>query len=212
MPADFYLSALPEPVTLLGLKLRPYSLGHVLLLHRVESAFVCGGNVTYADLALSVFICAQTYREAEASFSDPKLPRFMRKWHDKLTGDPWWRPRLRRRKFAVIDLKAKSEAFAKYIEDGSRSPYYSFDPSKTGGAQLESVHAVRLILMAKTTLTEAELLDRPWGLCLHDYIGLQAMDDQVKLCEKSSVHDALELANRLQETLNKRNGSIQPNS
>ena len=209
---DFYLAAVPEPVTLLGLRLRPYSLGHHLLLHRVESAFVTGGNVHYEDLAISVFICAQPYAAALSSFNDATLPRFMRRWHRKLTGDVWWRRALRL-KVRPVDLKEKTAAFSKYIDDGSRVPYYDVPADRVGANQIETVHAVQLALMAKTNLTESELLDRPWGRCLFDYIGLQAMEDKCTIRDKSAVDDALAIANRLVETLNhRRNGTVQPDS
>lgn len=212
MVQDFYLAAVPEPVTLLGLRLRPFSLGHNLLLHRIESAFVVGGKVGYDDLAASVLICAQTYREAVACFDDPKLRRFMLKWHRKLTGDVWWRRALRLT-VRPVDLKAKSEAFTKYIEDGSRMPYYDVPADRVGESQIESIHAVQLALMAKTTLTEAELMDRPWGRCLFDYIGLQAMEDKCTIRDKAAVADALEVANRVAAKLNqKRNGTVQSDS
>jgi hypothetical protein len=209
---DFYLAEIPEPVTLLGLRLRPFSLGHKLLLHRVESAFVSGGQVTYDDLALSIFLCAQTFREGIASFSDPDLPRFMARWHRKLTGDAWWR-RILRLTVQPVELKEKSEAFARYIEDGSRIPYYDVPADRIGSSEIETVHAVQLTLMAKTTLTEAELLDRPWGRCLFDYVALQAMEDKCTIRDKSAIDDARDVANRIAAKLNqRRNGAIQPDS
>ena len=38
---DYLHSIIPEPVTILGQDLRPFSLGHYLLLQRLECAFVC---------------------------------------------------------------------------------------------------------------------------------------------------------------------------
>lgn len=224
MLSNFYLAAVPEPVTLLGLKLRPYSLGHKLLLHRIESAFVCGGPVTYTDLAASIFICAQTYHEALASFSDPALPRFMAHWHRKLTGNLWWRRLLHRSlsrfnvscfKLTPVDLQSKSKAFANYLEAGSQVPYYEIPADKSGSSQIETVQAVQLALMAKTSLTEAEILDRPWGRCLYDYLALNAMEDRCTIFDgqpaaerRNAIAEAQALANSLAKKLNPaRNGS-----
>jgi len=209
---DFYLAAIPEPVTLLGLRLRPYSLGHKILLHRVESAFVTGTSVAFEDLALSVFICAQKFADALFSFNDADLPRFMARWHRKLTGDVWWRRKLRL-SIQQIDLKEKSEAFATYIANGSRIPYYDVPVDRINASEIESVHAVQLALMAKTTLTEAELLDRPWGRCLFDYVALQAMEDRCTIRDKSAIHDARAVADAIAAKLNQRcNGNILPDS
>lgn len=208
---DFYLASVPEPVTLLGLRLRPFSLGHKLLLHRVESVFVCGGEITHVDLALSVFICALRYNEACEAFNDRRLPRFMARWHAKLTGDT----RIRRWlgiKPKPVDLKEKAEAFENYMAAGSKMPYFSYEDSRSGAAQLESVHAVKLSLLSKTTLTELELMDRPWGLCLFDFVGLQAMENKVTLRERSDIHDALDVANRIAAKLAQANGHLRNNS
>lgn len=180
MNKAFYLAAIPEPVTLLGLKLRPFSLGHNLLLHRIESGFVCGGSIGFDDLAASVFICAQTYQSALNSFQDSDRPAFMRTWHRKLTGDVWWR-RLLRLKITAVDLRIKSAEFVKYLEAGSKMPYYEAPADKVGESQIETIHAVWLSLISETNLTNDEILNRPWGQCLYDYIGLKAMNGELKI-------------------------------
>ena len=195
MSKDFYLAAIPEPVTLLGLRLRPFSLGHVILLHRVESAFVTGSDPDYSDLALSVFICANKYQDAVSAFDDKKLPKFMKKWAKKL---------------GVIDLQKKSDEFAEYIKNGSKIPHYSFNPADLTESKIESVHAVQLALISKTTLTEKEILDRPWGRCLHDFVAMRAMAGEIKLSEREDILNALEVARELDERL--RNGTLKPNS
>ena len=37
---DYLHSIIPEPVTILGQELRPFSLGHYLLLNRLDCAFL----------------------------------------------------------------------------------------------------------------------------------------------------------------------------
>lgn len=207
---DFYHAAIPEPVTLLGLRLRPLSLGHMLLLHRVESAFVTGGMVSFDDLCLSVFICAQPYAAALNAFNDTSLPRFMRRWYQKLTGDVWWR-RLLRFKVRPVDLLEKSNAFARYMEAGSKAPYFDY-PEGGEGSKIETVHAVQLALLAKTSLTEAEILDRPWGRCLHDYVALLAMEDKITIRDKSVIQEAQEIGRRVAEKMKARNGAVHPDS
>ena len=61
---DFYQAAVPDGWQILGVRLKPLSLGHLILLHRYESAFVVGGIPTEADLVLSVLICSRTYEDA----------------------------------------------------------------------------------------------------------------------------------------------------
>jgi len=89
MPDDFYSVAIPEPTTILGLRLRPFSLGHVLLLHRVKSSFVTEGEPqTLDDIALSVLLCALSYDDGCALLNRSKrsLDRLFIRWHRKLVG------------------------------------------------------------------------------------------------------------------------------
>ena len=60
----FYQAAVPDGWQILGVRLRPLSLGHLILLHRHESAFVLGGIPEPEDLVLSVLVCARTYEDA----------------------------------------------------------------------------------------------------------------------------------------------------
>jgi hypothetical protein len=84
--AEFFNAAVPDPVDLLGFRLRPLSAGHIILLTRIESGFITGGDITWDDLAASVFICTQTFENATRAFYDPRLPKMMKAWHDRLSG------------------------------------------------------------------------------------------------------------------------------
>jgi hypothetical protein len=193
MPSDYYLAAIPEPVTLLGLRLKPFSLGHVVLLHRIESSFVVGGVPTCDDLAASVLICAQDYREAIESFNNPDLTKFMARWFKKLT----WRGWFKRRGF--VDLEAKAKEFAEYVKNGSKLPYYSFTEADVKESHQEPVQSVKIALMTKTTLTESELMDRPWGLCLQDFIALQVMEGKCQIQDREEIENAQAVAAVLHE-------------
>jgi hypothetical protein len=195
--ADYFLAAVPEPVTLLGLRLRPFSLGHVIIL--------IGGQPDFNDLAASVFVCSQTYADGLASFNDPDLPRFMSKWAAKLMGISWL-TKLGLSKPKLIDFPAKCAAFAKYIEDGSKMPAYDYNPDEVRSMECPGAQLVKASLMSEMNFTETELLDRPWGLCLWDYVTLKAIKGRVRIWEKDTLNEAQEFANRLAEKLNARKG------
>lgn len=203
MGDDFYLAAVPEPRTILGLRLRPFSLGHVLLLHRVKSAFLVHteGAPTYEDLALSVLICSQTYEENLETFNDPSLPEFMRRWHDRITGaDSIW-CKLGFRKARLIDLAQKCSEFTDYIRDGSRIPDYDFNPGDFQEMACPSVEIIKVTLMRDMHFSEREIMDRPWALCLWDHVVLKALDNQVRMFGKEAKEDALEAARALAESI-----------
>lgn len=203
MGEDFYLAAVPEPRTILGLRLRPFSLGHVLLLHRVKSAFLVPseGAPSYSDLAISVLICAQTYEENLATFNDPTLPDFMRKWHDRITGaDSIW-CRLGLRNVSHIDLSQKCAEFADYIRAGSKVPDYDFNPGDFQEMACPSVEIIKVTLMRDMHFSEREIMDRPWALCLWDHVVLRALDNQVRMFGAEAKEDALEAARLLAKNI-----------
>src|SRR5437660_1560903 len=62
-------AALPAPTTVLGLRLRPFSLGHLLWLTR-ECVIESLAN----DLPAAVLICSQTWKELRANSCNSCLP------------------------------------------------------------------------------------------------------------------------------------------
>ena len=104
MERDFYLASIPDQFRVLGFALRPLSLGHVIILHRLESPYVTGGRPDIESLATAVFICCQTYKEAVNGISDPQRDAFMLRWYDRLSGRDRWLVRCGFRKERLIDF------------------------------------------------------------------------------------------------------------
>lgn len=199
----FYLAAIPEPRTILGLRLRPLSLGHIILLHRIESSYVCGGLAGFDDLSLSVLICASTYEEGLEHLNNPDLPREMRRWADKLTGMDRLSVRLGFRKPTPIDFDAKHAAFSGYIVNGSKVPNYHFNPGDFEEVGCPNVQLVKAGLMRDMKFTESEIMNRSWALCLWDHVTLKAMAGSVKMYKEDTIEDARKLANELAEKIRK---------
>jgi hypothetical protein len=63
-------TAKPCPVVM-GLRLLPYSVGHSLLLHRIGSPLVIGGEVSRADLMEAVMVCSQSVTESVKAMRSP---------------------------------------------------------------------------------------------------------------------------------------------
>ncbi len=212
MTDEFYLAAVPEPRTILGLRLRPLSLGHLLLLHRVKSAFVTAdeGEPAYHDLALSVLICSQTWEQNIATFDDQDLPEFMRRWHDQLTGaDSFW-VKIGFRKFRPIDLQSKCLEFADYLKEGSKIPDYDFNPGDFRELAVPSIELIKVTLMRDLHISESEILDRSWALCLWDHVVLKALNNEVKMYGRDAKEQALAAAEQLAENI--KSGKFHGNS
>lgn len=66
------LSATSKPCPMvLGLRLVPFSVGHAILLHRIGSPFVLGGQAQSGDLVEAVIACSQPAAESIKSMASP---------------------------------------------------------------------------------------------------------------------------------------------
>lgn len=167
-PADIFKAVAPDRWQILGLKLIPFSLGHLVLLHRFDSAFI-GGDPDpnpFTDLALAVFICSRTYEQALDDLNDPTLSREMHRWARKCTGKTWWR------KGKPIDLALKWSLFEQYLAEGDWTPVYQTDSNRTRTVGLPFVQSVRVKLQSSFGMSDREIFNRPWSLCKADYFTL----------------------------------------
>lgn len=197
---DFYSAAIPEPTTILGIRLRPLSLGHLVILHRLRSSFVTPDEpFTIHDLALSVLVCSMSYKDGLKLFENRSMDSVFRLWHFKLRGGllAW----LRLRKAVEIDYEQKATEFVEYLRRHCRPPHYEYEPSKAIPIHCPEVQIVRVSLMRSLGITDDEIMDRPWALCLWDHVTLKALDGNVKLTDREAIREALETANRMAEQL-----------
>ena len=187
----------PERFRVLGYPLRTYSLGHHLLLHRIRSPFVLGGVPTYDDLALAVLICLNDYNTACLVLQSPLL-RFMLRWMEwrasgKFNPLCWFGKKPR-----IIDLPAECHELSRYFRHGEHVPFH-FISQNTVRVPLPMVHAVRVALMQKTTLSEAEIMDRGWQLSLQDYYLIKANDGAIQLGDQDEIEEARKTAEKADE-------------
>lgn len=192
----------------MGLRLLPFSLGHVILLGRVRSSFVTEGEVTSLhDLALSILICALPYSEGLELFNDPKLPKFFEQWHARLSGESIW-TRIGLRKIKPVDYSEHARAFADYVQRGSKIPNYSYNPSDFKKIECPSVQIVKTTLMRDMGFSEADLMDRPWGLCLWDFVTLRALSGQIAMVDKDAISEAQEVGRKVAESMKARGHAV----
>jgi hypothetical protein len=203
MTDDFYLASVPDSVRLLGLDLRPLSLGHLILLRRYGSAFLSETNEppTFSDLAISVLVCSLSYVEGLALRHDATIDEFMRRWHDRITGCDRLLVKLGFKQPKLLDLQKECDAFSAYLSEHSKIPYYYFNPSDFQAMECPSVQLVKVRLMRDMKFTEAELMDRSWALCLWDYVTLKAMEGEIKLGNRDDVASAQDAAKGLAEAI-----------
>ena len=96
----------PAPVVL-GVRLVPYTVGHAILLQRLRSPYVLGGEISSSDLAEAVLVCSQSPLESIKSIKSI--------WKDLAI---WlWGKRIQR-----MNLLAESDKFQLWLKEQSTAP------------------------------------------------------------------------------------------
>jgi len=197
MTDEFYSVAVPEQRQILGLPLRPLSLGHLVLLHRVQSAFICEGIPDYQELAIAALICSLSYEDGVAAIKDSDTPQLLKRLGERITGIRDWRVRLGFRNPRVIDLPANVAAFSSYLKDHSSIPNYSYTPGDFKPVDCPQVQIVKVTLMRDLHLSDTEILNRSWAMCLWDYVTLRALKGELSFVAKDEIDNASAVAENL---------------
>lgn len=158
--------------------------------------------MTLHDLALAVLVCSLSYSDGCELFNEPDLPKIFTRWHQKLTGG--WPVVLGIRKPTTVDYAAKIREFSDYMRRGSDIPSYSYKADEFQAMECPTVQIVKVTLMRDLHIAESELMDRPWAVCLWDYVTLRALAGQVKMVDSNDIENARAAANALAERLNRK--------
>jgi hypothetical protein len=203
---EYYAQAIPEPIFCLGLQLKPLTVGHLLLLNRLESAFVCEHKPDadpFQELALGVAVCAQSYADGVAMLHDPKTPMAMALWAQRLTRTRFI-DRLLRRHPRIIDIAAECDTFREYMRSNTKVPHYTYNPKDSVEIACPSVQQVRACLQRAFGLSDDAILNRSWQQCLWDFVTLKALDNQIQMTDPEAITSALEVGKRIAEALAKK--------
>ena len=139
---DIFAAKLPVPYRILGLRLRPFSLGHYIHLRRQGCAFVSDSvtNATPTDLVMACLVCSMSFEEFETlifserlSFKE-KLASFFRalfliespmEFIAAVKSSPLQYKVLKwSRKIGHFDFQKKAQLFEKYLSEGTVRPKY----------------------------------------------------------------------------------------
>lgn len=145
---------IPEAHCVMGTMLRPFSLGHHLLLGKVGSPFegFPTADAGADDLSIAVLICAASYGDTQEAILSGDWSGIHRRWIQRLKPKFWQRTR-----FVHEDELQK---FAAYLADGySRAPVW------------------------RHGMSGAATLSAPWELLLTARLGAggMALDDVLSL-------------------------------
>jgi len=178
MSPSYFSAAIPEPFRILGLSLKPLSLGRYRLLRRFECAFVAEEEAAagVSDLLLGGVICSMRvdeFLEKAGAASQGRLQREIRRWGRRvcpwawisavpLVGK-WWR------KHHAFDALEKMALFRRYLDEGSVVPKYW---EEEGGGRSSGAHwaqSVEVVLRGELGWTAEEINEAPLSKALADY-------------------------------------------
>lgn len=178
-PSSFLEAVLPDaPPVILGVRLRPFTAGHRLLLER---HVVFDGSA--GQLALAVLICSQNHADALADLQSRELPKMMQDYGERLRWTGRWPFRRRR----VLDLVSEYRAFAAYQEQACQPPPIRFLRPKATGDVSEAPAVLTVWISLRSALTWEAFLDRPWALCLWETAGLAERHGHVRIVDPETA-------------------------
>lgn len=188
MGAAYFKAAIPEPHRILGQRLKPFSLGHWIILARFNSPFV-GDNqdaqIARDDLVFAVLVCTMSYDEFFKFIERDDWEELVTTWGQNC---------------GVFDLHAKSLAFQSYIVEGTKWP--EFWQEDTGHGRSSGTHwsqTVLLTLTSKLHYTQDQALNMPFTKSISDFLhyletqgAVRLMtDDEMAFIEQSKQAEAV---------------------
>jgi hypothetical protein len=169
---------IPDPFTILGLELRPLSIGRLLLLHRF-GLLASGHLKDFPDLVLAVMICSRPVSEVSAFLRSRRLPLAM-----------WlWRKRVGRNPERMATAFGLFQRYAKRPQIGVNT--HDNEPEGAPGAPW--LQHLRVELLSKCHWTIGDIEERPYGEAVWDYytywenLGKLDIDEGERLEELAAV-------------------------
>lgn len=198
MANDYPRSAYPDEWQILGVRLRPFSLGHYLKLRRLGNAYV-SDDATPAlmgDLLLGIMVCSMESHPDPTK--DPFLVWFNQrpKWYqDRL---PWVFGKLTPaeqemvrwgRKCKRADVRAKAQLFADYINSQTEFPEYWCERQNPRRSGAHWSHGVLTTLVSHCGYSQLEAYNVPLSKALQDFFKWAESEGHVTLMtpEESEV-------------------------
>ena len=180
MPAkSYFAAAFPEPWRILGVQLKPFSLGHYIKLRQLGNAFVSdsASTATLPDLLLGIAVCSMSSSPDIATdefwcwLNEPEKSTILSRLFGKKRLTPAERDFYKwGRKSGDFNLSEKAKLFADYIAAHSEMPaYWTLEENKSKSGAHWS-HAVIAGLCSECGYTQLEAYNVPLGKALADYL------------------------------------------
>lgn len=193
---------IPTPYRILGLRLRPFSLGHLLILERIECGYITGEDPKFEDLILGVLFCSMTWEEGCALLDDPRFPKIVGRWSRKINRT-WFG--MFPRGFNIIE---KARLFVEYLEAGmQRAKAFVKEGASDQAISSPPEQMMKVVLMAELGFTESEIMNRPLRLCWRDYITVAERSGRVQAFDAEEQASLQAQADAFHKVWMKRHGA-----
>lgn len=167
----FLRYTVPEPCVILGLKLEPLTLGHLIHLER----FGLTQPHRPDEIALAVLICSRPVADILPTLNDPWLGFKLRLW--------LWRVS----PFSAIDWPAKAAAFEDYTEEHIDAPA-AVSTSDERGSLRDSgtpfLQHLKVTLQHGLNYSHAEAMALPYAQALWDFYTYHELQGNVLVCDR----------------------------
>lgn len=189
MAQDYAAAMVNGQAQILGLRLRPLSLGHVILLKGMDCAFLADDarQATVEDLILGLAICSQTAEDAvsfvEGLIDPPPLFRRLNRSQRLLRA---WGKRVKKaiRKDREFNLLERFAMFKRYLDEGSRMPRFWILKEDNSPATAPWYQNIKLALMSQLGYSESAVLNMPLSAAFLDYLRHAEASGTVRLYTK----------------------------
>lgn len=176
MPLNSFEAAIPEPFRILGLRLKPLSLGRYQLLQRFGCAFVSDEKTGAGalDLVMGVLICSRRCKRFVRFYQSRWFRWYIRFWYRTFC-PAWWhflmprKWRRRRNQEFTEFLLSRMKLFGQYISEGSSAPDYFVERQNEIPSGAHWSHSVEVTLRSEVGWTSEEIEEAPLTKALYDY-------------------------------------------
>lgn len=200
---NYWEAAYPDPFTILGLRLKPFSLGHYFILRRLNCAFVSDAETVAdkSDLLLATVVCSMSPEEflqfldqkpggITASLSELKRAGMRAAWGALWRRSFWQEIAAWARRVGEFNFQEKAELLRAYIEVQTEQPAYWIEKEDDHGAGGHWSHCLMHALISQCGYTLEQALSAPISQCLQDYFKRAEATGAVRLLTPEEMKEA----------------------
>jgi hypothetical protein len=177
--SDFLANTLPEPHTILGLRLKPLAIGHLIWLARfgVERVDDAGQLIT------ALMVCSRRFEEVQPTLADPLFDLRTSFWLWRVSPKSWrfWQR-------GPINWRDKFNRWDAYYAAHTVAPKVA---ARREGSNLSSnlpfLQHLKVTLQSKLNYTPSEALNCPFNVAILDYYTHHEMEGVVEVLDPEKM-------------------------